>query len=178
MPTHFSYDIEFLDASSTGVVLTLGIVAIQGRVLADRVHFRFNIGEQLRRGRTVDAETLAWWVRQSEEARQAAFHGPRDWVGAGLSDAASWAEARGADGDSTWWSKGFIDAVMLESLAKWADAEPLFPWRSARDLRGLQRVAGVESNPKRVTHRADEDAWDQAETLVKALDALGLGEPV
>ena len=71
-------DIEALSTQLGAVVLTIGAVIFDPE--SDRIGQTFAIRlpaqEQIDRGALVDVDTIQWWMDQSLEARQAAFHGP------------------------------------------------------------------------------------------------------
>jgi hypothetical protein len=65
---HVMIDMETLDNVPTAVVLSWGAVLFtKDKILAES-YMEFNIDPQLRDGRTISADTLAWWFRQSQEA--------------------------------------------------------------------------------------------------------------
>lgn len=62
-------DMETLDTVASSVVLSMGAVLFSPAGIHSTSYMEFDIDDQLRRGRTVSASTLAWWMGQGEEAR-------------------------------------------------------------------------------------------------------------
>src|ERR1700721_3055421 len=67
---HVMADIETLGTRPGSVILSIGAVAFDHRQgLGPEFHVKINQQSSERAGLTVDKGTLAWWMRQSPEAR-------------------------------------------------------------------------------------------------------------
>ncbi len=64
-------DNETLDTTPGAVIISIGAVKFNKMtgVLGDKFYAVLDIEEQKLRGRTVSDDTVAWWAKQSEEAR-------------------------------------------------------------------------------------------------------------
>lgn len=77
-----SIDIETLGTQAGAIVLSIGAVKFNrfGPINTDSLGEEFyavlEVESQLERGRTRDDGTVAWWMKQSVEARAAAFDNP------------------------------------------------------------------------------------------------------
>lgn len=70
--TDFMLDCETMGLSADAVVCTVGIVCFDPRtgVVSDRLHLAFEWAPQVAKGRRLEPGTVAWWLQQSEAARQ------------------------------------------------------------------------------------------------------------
>ena len=69
MTTHAMIDLETLDVLPTAVVLTIGGVKFDPNHIKDTTqhfYYRFNVDEQLAKGRTTSKSTLDWWATQEQ----------------------------------------------------------------------------------------------------------------
>lgn len=64
-------DIETLDTAGTALVLSIGMARFdRERGVTDKADIVLSYEDQIESGRTIDESTLAWWAKQSEEARK------------------------------------------------------------------------------------------------------------
>ena len=76
MTTHAMIDLETLGTTPDCVVLTIGGVKFDQNSLSsprDELYFRFEVNEQLNKGRTTMESTLEWWGKQEESVREEAL---------------------------------------------------------------------------------------------------------
>ena len=69
MTTHAMIDLETLDVLPTAVVLTIGGVKFDPNSVKETTqhfYYRFNVDEQLSKGRTTSKSTLDWWSTQEQ----------------------------------------------------------------------------------------------------------------
>ena len=69
MTTHAMIDLETLDVLPTAVVLTIGGVKFDPNAIKETTqhfYYRFNVDEQLNKGRTTSKSTLDWWATQEQ----------------------------------------------------------------------------------------------------------------
>lgn len=70
---HIMLDIETLATAQKAVVVSLGAVAFDphSEELGERFYVEFaDLAFQQQMGRILDADTVSWWMRQSDEAKQ------------------------------------------------------------------------------------------------------------
>lgn len=73
MSQHVMLDLETLGTSADAVILSVGAVVFDSDLSdvseEDGFYAVLSMGQQLRKGRTVDPNTFRWWMRQSKDAR-------------------------------------------------------------------------------------------------------------
>lgn len=186
-------DLETLALTSEAAILQIGAVAFYPDE-PEREFERFNVHVSLRSnlalGRTVDPETLLWWMDDVDgagaEARQEFVRGqrvdPQDLIPAVMmfSDFCRFSKGRrGAlgsteEGPARIWGHGpTFDVTKLETAYDRAGLK--YPWghRAIRDTRTLMEATGVDmGNPSAGGHIAVEDADHQARRVLEAIDVL------
>lgn len=75
---HLMTDIETLSTEANATVLSIGSVAFDPATghKFDKFYTTVEIKDQMNKGRHVDPGTIAWWFKQSQEARDAIFKDP------------------------------------------------------------------------------------------------------
>lgn len=120
----------------------------------------------------IDPGTVLWWMGQSEEARAVFKSGARVPMRQALTDLRAWAK-----GSTYLWCQGAnFDAPILEAAFKRMEVSN--PWRfyNVRDTRTLYQLAGVEVIRSAGHHNALNDAVDQSQAAIVALNKLGWPE--
>lgn len=148
-----------------------------GAVYFDRVtgelgkEFKANIDARTHQklGGVLDADTVYWWLQQSEQARASVLAPGLDIVAAMtelnqfLSDAARI------------WSHATFDFVTLVDTLKQLGVKPSFSYRVGLDLRTLTTLAGVTADGfvrEGTHHDGLEDAKYQVKYAVAAMNAI------
>ncbi len=169
-------DLETLDTRPSAVILSIGAVEFDtDGPIAGREFYRvLTLSQQLVRGRTESAETIAWWSRQSDEAR-AVFTAPAVAPVVALQDFATfWSGA-----DYLWSNGANFDGVLLTSLYQSFDMG--VPWKfwQERCYRTLVDTYHrmIRTRPTKMTpaHNALEDAVAQAQkaaTMLRHFDRV------
>ena len=167
MTKHIMIDLETMDTLPTTVVLSCGAVFFDPEAeTIDKTHTFLaypNLQEQLDNGRTISADTLLWWMKQSSEARG-------DWIKARQVKLDTFRE-----NFRTWcgdrmrvWSNGScFDVAIMENLLE----HTRIPWRywDIRDTRTLWDIHPYDKSKKEETaHTALEDAIAQAERVIES----------
>lgn len=87
---HLMVDIETLDTVETAVILSIAAVRFDietGELEDDLAYYQLvDIQGQLNKGRTLSADTLTWWMQQSDAARKEAFGDDRCSLSMALND--------------------------------------------------------------------------------------------
>lgn len=178
---HFSIDIETLSARADAAILTVGVTPFNmdgevGESFLARVDWQSNLDT----GRHIDPETLRWWMRQSDAAREEIVK-PGEHLTVVLSKTVDFLRTHGDErGYSVWGNGSSFDVTILEDAFK--KEEPfVIPWayNAPRDLRTLVAAAEAladfdkKSAPFEGTaHRADHDSRHQARIIQAAYAAL------
>ena len=176
MTTHAMIDLETLDVLPTAVVLTIGGCKFDPNHIKDTTqhfYYRFNVDEQLEKGRTVLDSTLEWWGKQEESVRNEALGDEnRTPVLEVLQALNKWCV-----GVDTIWCQGpAFDIVILESMFKEYKHHIPWPFWKIRDSRTLFGIMPVD--PRKAinfaAHNALEDCRIQSICVQKTLRHLGI----
>jgi hypothetical protein len=165
MSNNISFDIETLGTEPGSVVLSIGAARFSDDEVLDT--FYVNIDRQIQEdaGLTVNPNTVAWWAKQPQHARDrllespvsptVALHALADWMG---------------DIDTVWGYGSCFDIVLLESLHR--HYEVPIPWKYSEIRCGRTRCADADVWPVRLPgehHTADKDAIRQAQAYIDAM---------
>lgn len=175
--THFVLDLETMGNRPTSAIAAIGCVRIESMEITGRFYRVVDLDSSLRVGLTVDGSTIAWWLRQSAEARQAVAE-----PGARLFEALlDLSEFMGADPDRKpnqrallWGNGSSFDNVILGNAY---DAHHLpRPWmfRNDRDIRTLLAIYPEAKllQFEGVKHHALADAEHEAKQLLITLKMI------
>lgn len=169
-------DIETLGKAPGSVILSIGAVWFNAETgeLGDEYYAAINPQSAINSGLRMDVSTVQWWMKQSEEAREAAFSGERilSWALGELGDFVRKSEAK-----RIWAKPPSFDLVLLEA-AFVACSIPI-PWEywTPRDCRTLFEISKVKQTAFGTAHNALDDAKAQAAGVIEAYRVLGLSEP-
>ena len=165
------FDIETLGIESTCVVLSFAAIPFElneapdYQELLDRACFvKLHVQQQIKEfKRTVDKETMDWWAKQSDLAKEKSFNidNKRDTDAAtGLSilrDSLGLKKKTEDNKDFVFWARGSLDQLVIDSLSKKVHGQMLIPFSNWRDVRtavdllnegsvgGYCRVPGFDS---------------------------------
>lgn len=159
---HVMIDLETVDNTPTSAILSIGAIVFHGEGIGREFYATVDVESCKALGLTESAETLAWWARQSEKARQVFTDPDRKPLLFALQEL-----ARFIDTDSRVWGNGasFDNAIL--SNAYTACGLPL-PWKFWNDR--CYRTVSVLAPTRRVQsgthHNALDDAKSQAEHLL------------
>lgn len=159
MGSEIHIDIETLDTLPSAAILSIGAAEVEtetGKVLDT---FSVNIAQSPSFGRTVSADTLAWWGKQKEKLNAATHGGVPLYEG--LSALAKWLLPK--KNPQVWAKSPSFDLVILEDA--YNHVSP-FDFRKFRDIRTLDSIAelvgvSLEELVSPPSHIALEDAINQ-----------------
>jgi hypothetical protein len=165
---HLMWDIESLDTLPSAVVLSIGAVAFnledsdtEASLSKDSRCFYTGLAmqDQMDEGRTVDAATLKWWLKQGTEAQTVFWDGTRSVI-TGLSQLHRFCVSHKIK--YIWGNGNMFDNVAIRSLYNDFDMASSYPvsFRADMDLRTLKLLAPEETHIERVgtVHNALDDA--------------------
>jgi hypothetical protein len=165
-------DIETLGTKPGSVILSIGAVDFGPAPQDGKPFFRsIDVFSSLMAGCSIDAETLAWWRKQSPWAKDAAqpAHGQVSLP------AALDAFAKYVEGADEVWAKGpDFDLVLLASVYQHFGARVPWSFRKTRDCRTIYALAGVTHDSHGIDHSAVDDAVGQAKAVLEAYARLGV----
>ena len=169
-------DIETLDNVETSVILSIGAVRFDEDKIEDKFYVVLSPEEQIREyNRTVNGETIRWWMQQSKEARDAAFlASDRQSLQTALSWLAQW---YGNDDRRPIWAKPatFDISILNHAYRQLGETRPPWHYRSTRCMSTLMRLL-PQVKPDAVAtveHNALDDALEQALHVQLLLAKLG-----
>ena len=175
MTTHAMIDLETLDVLPTATVLTIGGVKFNPNEISEPTqpfYYRFNVDEQLDKGRTTSESTLEWWGKQAEDVREEALgDGNRTPVLEVLQALNKWCV-----GVDTIWCQGpAFDIVILEDMFRSYDHHVPWPFWKIKDSRTLFGI--MPTDPRKAinfaAHNALEDCKVQALCVQQTIKQLG-----
>lgn len=166
---HVMVDLETLGTSTGDVIVSIGAVQFDASgVRENQFYCEIDVESSLKAGMTINSKTLAWWLQQSDSARQALVHALEGacQLGAALDEFSLWYRKVGANG--VWANGAAFDIAMLEGA--YTRMGRKIPWkhtqqRCYRTLRSffLQVQCTAESG---VAHNALDDAkWQAHHTI-------------
>lgn len=177
----FSFDIETLGQRPYSVIIAVGVQAFDPRQRSldaedDGLYLVVSASDCTKVGARMDAETVIWWMQQSQEARKAFSPGGGGTVDYTLSRINDYLDNNGFTKQSTVWGNGSgFDINLLENLYELCGRQP--PWRfwQSRDVRTAVDMGQVDK--KAVTregthHNALDDARYQAQLVMEGFNAV------
>jgi DNA polymerase III epsilon subunit-like protein len=164
MHTEVMLDLETLGNRPGSVIVAIGAVKFGTGEIYDSFYQRVDAESCVAAGLTMEVQTIMWWLKQSDEARNEITL-PGEPLRAALEKFASWL----ADPDAYVWGNGcsFDNAVLA---AAYDQLRLPRPWRFSRD-RCYRTASGLWPNVPferlGTHHNALEDARTQANHLMK-----------
>jgi len=175
--TELSVDIETLGTYPGNVVLSIGACAFdvdRGLFEEQELSLKISLLDSLFCGFEIDPDTLEWWRKQPEEARQALETGLHHTVKESLVELAVFKRAHCAQVCRVWMKGPSFDGVLLKAMAKKVGVALPWDYWEERDVRTI--CDGIDE-PKRVLdtkHDALDDAIHQAYMVRVALLRRGI----
>ena len=173
---HLMIDLETLSIRPNAAVLSIGAVAfdLQTGQLGREFCRNVDLDSAMKAGLVVDADTMAWWMKQSEAARASLFTNgsPLSRVLMALEDF-----VREHPDAEVWCNGASFDFPILKSA--FAAFGQQLPWhfRYERDMRTILALARdltgyVKPEHKGVAHSALDDAKHQAQVVIECFQRL------
>ncbi len=168
-------DLETFGSNNDACIVQIGACEFTvDSEIGPRLRIAVDAADSVKNGAIMDAETIYWWLGQSEDARKSVRSGsPR------LSEETALHQLNGflRDADEVW-SHATFDFVIIMGALRRHGIKPLFSHRAARDIRTLNALAtvvpgGYKELRQGVHHDALDDAIYQAQYVGKMLKSLG-----
>ncbi len=140
----FLIDIETLDTESTTIVLSTAILYFDTENKSTFEEYvnktcfvKFDVKEQKTMGRSVSADTVDWWKKQSKEVQQISLLPSENDVSVemGIKKLQQYIRDNSKEKEELVWIRGTIDQMAMDSLCKSVKMEKLFPYWAYRDVR-------------------------------------------
>ena len=141
----FIFDVETLGVESTSVVLSAAIIHFNPedlptyqQLLDNACFVKFHAKDQIKRlSRVVDKGTLEWWDKQHSYLKEVSMTpnvtdvSPEVGIQLLKDYMAKFPKAK----EQTMWARGSLDQMIIDSLAKSVDVEPITSYNVWRDVR-------------------------------------------
>ena len=169
----FMVDIESMGTNPDAPVVAIGAVAFDLVAMEIGPQFYTNVAleSSMAQGATPDADTILWWFKQSQQARERIYMGVRPTVNEALGNLTIWLnENTTARNDRRIYACGTdFDVTLLTQHYKRAGLE--LPWhfwnsRDQRTLRELWREVSDSVQRNGTHHNALDDALYQVEIVI------------
>ena len=171
---HFSIDLETLGTRYNAPVISIGVQQFDpasGR-MGGTFYREIDLDSAIRAGK-VSGSTLAWWMTQSDAARQLFVDKPdKVPLATALDMLATWMRGM-APVPKVWGNGATFDITLLEHAYDTGCVGLREPWhfRNVRDMRTIVEAADLRQWPERgkgVHHHALNDATYQAQVISAA----------
>lgn len=172
---HLMIDLETLGTNPNCVVTQIGWALFDPKaqdMITESGCFYLSPAEQIKRGRSVTWDTIAWWLGQNEHARNKMANSQTaesvtETLGNFINNF-DWATIEGV-----WGHGATFDITIMEDLLY--DYAYKSPWKynAVRDTRTLFALRSHDKLPKsEMSHDAEEDAIVQAKHVQKIYHSL------
>lgn len=171
---HIMIDIEALGTSRDCVIVSVGAVRFDldtGKIHSSK-YWDLGMGEQQRRGRTIDSSTIMWWANQTKETQQALRNTERSTIINFIGEFNKFIE-----GKVFYWAKGTnYDLEIISDLYRLYEQRPPFrysKWVDARVYYLLGKKLGILPLEKNEgAHNALQDAEYQTRVVCQIHETL------
>lgn len=163
-------DIETFGRDNRATILSVGVTVFseyRSDPKCDTIYFKIPLQPQLEKGRTVDAETIAWWLQQKEEIPLCDKGSRVDLIKCLIGLGNFFNKYKGR---KVWAHGTTFDIIKLESLFE--DFGMEVPWKywDIMDCRTVTNLINCRS--KSNNHNALDDAINQAQWILDAKAVL------
>jgi DNA polymerase III epsilon subunit-like protein len=171
---HIMIDIETLGTTPGSAILSVGAVPFdeRGVQIEEGRHWAIDPKSCAAAGLTIDLDTVAWWMGQSDEARAAAFGMEGRHLNSVLNSLRDWFTYQ--KGEKVWCHGATFDVPLLDAAYRATGIDAPWTFYNVRCTRTLYDLAGISPDRSQgVHHNALNDAIVQAEAAVLAMSKLG-----
>lgn len=172
---HVMVDIETMDNSPTSAIISIGAVVFgsKGVLHAKPFYVDVDLNSSMESGGTIGADTVRWWLLESDEARRAIATKGRTPLPQALAAFTAWLDSFPAkDEDRCIWGNGAsFDNVIVASAYRRLGMEPPWKFWNDRCFRTLKASYDIRYEKPKQAHHALSDAIAQAEHMVKICSA-------
>jgi hypothetical protein len=137
------FDVETIGVESTSVILSAAIIKFDPNnkektyddYLNDALFVKFSVEEQVKNyNRTIDKSTIEWWSKIHPAIREVSFVPSKNDISV-LDGLSKLRDYIGNPSNPTFWARGSLDQMCIDSLCKVAGVDLLAPYNSWRDVR-------------------------------------------
>lgn len=161
---HVMIDLETMGTRPTAPIVAIGAVAFDEDGLYDQFYRVVDLCSSARAGAVIEAGTVMWWLRQSDEAR-AALQDQPVYLAEALSAFKDWLYSRQVKG--VWGNGASFDNVVLAEAYRRMEMPCPWPFWKDRCYRTVKAMhPDIQLQRHGVAHNALDDARDQAMHLI------------
>ena len=163
MKKNIMIDLETMGSGSNAAIVAVGAVRFGKGGIGETFYKKISLAESCSYGMEIDADTVIWWLKQSDEARAELTDGNTSPLLEVMTDFEKYLN----DDDVVWGNGSDFDNVILGNLWKSLDKEvPWKFWNSQcyRTMKNTNR--DVKMQRQGTHHNALDDAISQAEHLI------------
>ena len=159
-------DLETFSTRSNAAIVSIGAVKFEDDQILDKFYCTIDAATCKAAGLHIDKETLAWWAKQSKEARDALMVDNLSLEQA-LNKFTVWF---GPKSLPTWGNGAAFDNVIMENAyLAMGQKRPWLPWED-RCYRTMKNLVNIPIDKRQGTyHNALDDALTQTHHLIKIL---------
>lgn len=174
-------DLETMDRRPTAAIIAIGAVEFniatgkKGEVFYRTV----NLDSSVAAGCTLGADTIVWWMKQGDTARQALTRNAQPLAQV-LDDFSAWLAGCGTTNDLRMWGNGpSFDNAILGNAYRAVSIEQPWPYWGDRCFRTAAAMYATIEKRKRdgTHHNALDDAIYQADHLIHIAETLRARRP-
>ena len=171
--THIMVDIETMDTSVEAAILSIGAVSFNPwkqnnqEELTDTFYTRISLNSNTRINRTISADTVYWWLGQSDEARRELIHHEQVSINVGLNSFLHWLNNRESKPTRIWANSPDFDCSILSHAVRSIGGMWPFHFADNRCVRTAKELAYPDNDhplirvTRGVAHNALDDAMEQ-----------------
>lgn len=167
-------DIEYFGKGPNTVVFQIAYIVFDGETgeWLDLLTLNLHIDDQLKKGRTVEASTLAFWLdpKISQIAKTALETDNK----VSVTHAGSYLQAA-LQQYTVYHSRGADDITILTNLFGWDDTTSPWLYTQTRDLRTTMKECGLVPLPNEQAHSALSDCEFQIKDLMRCREVIRRG---
>ncbi len=166
-------DLETLGKSTRSAVVGIGAVVADASGILSTFSSRIDPRSSEKAGLLLDADTLCWWLQQSEDARREIWEAKEKLPDA-LDRLTAWVSEWGGPEVQVWGNGSDFDNVIIEAAYQATDRRLPWRWTRNRCFRTVKAVFGADvPEPTRegTRHNPVDDATHQMKHLLAILAA-------
>lgn len=168
-------DLETLGREPGTAIVAIGAVSFDmGRGVTDEFEASVSLTDCQRQGLSIDAETLEWWLDQSDVARSQLQGG--DELNSALRDFEMFVREHNIE--NVWANSPAFDCAILRRAYEIVGREVPWAYWEERDYRTIREVLGTwpTEGQDGTAHNALDDARYQAKCLLEGIRRLEYGD--
>jgi 3' exoribonuclease, RNase T-like len=166
-------DIKTMGSAPGSAVLSIGAVCFGAIGCGASFYEPISLSSCTATGLTINADSVSWWMRQSDAARNAAIQPDARSLAEVLTSFSEWFAAH--SGEKVWCHGASLDVPILDEAFRVCELD--VPWKACnvRDARTLYDLADIApEHTRRTLYQALDDAVIQANAAIEAYQKLGL----